>query len=148
MNEGLRQLYQSIIVEHGRSPRNAGPLPGATHEATADNPLCGDMVTMRLVVEADRVSRVAFEGHGCTLSQAAASLLSIRLIDAGVSDARALADRFTAFVREAPESPIPSDLGDLAAFAGVREFKSRQACASLAASALLRALPPRGPAAG
>ncbi|HYU16746.1 MAG TPA: SUF system NifU family Fe-S cluster assembly protein, partial [Candidatus Acidoferrum sp.] len=136
----LRQLYQAIIIDHGRAPRHGGPLPGATHEATADNPLCGDQVTLRLIVDGDVVREVAFEGHGCTLSRAAASLLASRLPGTAVPDARILADRFAAFVREPPDSPVPSDLGDLAAFAGVREFKSRQDCATLVVEALLGAL--------
>ena len=143
MNDAVRQLYQAIIVEHGKSPRCRGPLPGATHEATVDNPLCGDRITLRLVVDDGAIWAAAFEAQGCTLSLAAASLLTTRLQAASLSDARALIDRFAAFVREAPGAPLP-DLGDLTAFAGVRDFKSRQLCATLPAQAFLRALGPSG----
>ncbi len=143
MNDAVRQLYQSIIVEHGKSPRHQGPLPGATHEAVVDNPLCGDRITLRLVVAGDTIASAAFEAQGCTLSLAAASLLATKLQAASLADARALVDRFAAFVREPPGAPLP-DLGDLTAFAGVRDFKSRQLCATLPAQALLNALRPPG----
>jgi cysteine desulfurase / selenocysteine lyase len=138
--DGVRQLYQALIVDHARAPRHAGPLPDATHQATADNPLCGDQVTMRLRLVDGTIAAVAFEGQGCSLSQAAASLLSIRLTGAPLAEARTLAARFTAFVGDPPSTPIPPDLGDLAAFVGVRAFRSRQPCATLAAEAFLRAV--------
>lgn len=143
MNDAVRQLYQSIILEHGKSPRHLGPLPGATHEALVDNPLCGDRITLRLVVAGDIIASAAFEAQGCTLSLAAASLLATRIQAASLAEARALVDRFAAFVREPPGAPLP-DLGDLTAFAGVRDFKSRQLCATLPAQALLKALRPPG----
>jgi nitrogen fixation NifU-like protein len=142
VNDAVRDLYQAIIVEHGKSPRHRGPLPGATHEASVDNPLCGDRITLRLIVDDGAIRSAAYEAQGCTLSLAAASLLATRLGGASLADARALIDRFAAFVREPPGSPVP-ELGDLAAFAGVREFKSRQSCATLAADAFLRAVAER-----
>lgn len=140
MDDALRQLYQSIIVEHSRTPRRRGPLPGATHEATIDNPLCGDQVTLRLVVDGPLIRDAAFEGQGCALSLAAASLLASRLAGESVDGARELVDRFSGFVRDPPGAPEPDGLGDLSAFAGVREFRSRQACALLPAQAFARAL--------
>jgi nitrogen fixation protein NifU and related proteins len=115
------------------------PLPGATHEAAVDNPLCGDQVTLRLVMDGDLIREAAFEARGCTLSIAAASLLATQLCGAPLSEARAIIERFQTFVAEPPGAPLP-DLGDLTAFAGVREFKSRRACATLPALAFLRAL--------
>lgn len=135
----IRALYQALIVEHGKAPRRRGPLPGATHEATADNPLCGDRVTFRLIVDGDRVRDAATEGQGCALSVAAASLLADRLAGASLADARALVARFAGFVRDPPGAPVPDDLGDLSAFVGVREFRSRQACAALPALAFQKA---------
>jgi nitrogen fixation protein NifU and related proteins len=140
MDEPLRQLYQAIIVEHSRAPRRRGPLPGATHEATIDNPLCGDQVTLRLLIDGDEIRDAAFEGQGCALSLAAASLLASRLAGAPLAEARALVDRFSAFVQDRPGAPEPPELGELSAFAGVREFRSRQACALLPAQAFARAL--------
>jgi nitrogen fixation NifU-like protein len=135
----IRALYQALIVEHGKAPRRRGPLPGATHEATADNPLCGDRVTFRLIVEGDRVRDAATEGQGCALSVAAASLLADRVAGVGLAEARALVARFAGFVREAPGAPVPEELGELSAFVGVREFRSRQACAALPAVAFDKA---------
>jgi nitrogen fixation NifU-like protein len=140
LNDPVRQLYQAIIVEHSKSPRRQGPLPGATHESTVDNPLCGDQVTLRLIIDGDLVRDAAFEALGCALSIAAASLLSTAVAGASLAGARELVDRFAAFVRDPPGAPARPDLGDLTAFAGVREFRSRQACATLPAVAFLRAL--------
>jgi nitrogen fixation NifU-like protein len=136
----LARLYQAAIVAHDRAPRREGPLPGATHEATLDNPLCGDVVTMRVRVDGDTIAEAAFEGRGCALVRAAASMLADRLVGARVDDIPALAARFDAFTREAAEAPVPAELGELAAFAGVRAFKSRRACATLPFRALLAAL--------
>jgi len=141
-----RTLYQATIVEHDRSPKNQGPLPGATHEATIDNPLCGDVVTVRLRLDdAGRVAEIRFEGHGCALSRAAASIMTTRAAGHDAAALRALAGAFEAFTREPPDAPVPDDLGDLAAFAGVRAFKSRRACATLPFRALVAALPPASP---
>ena len=141
MNDTLRDLYQAIIVDHARAPRHHGPLPGATHEASVDNPLCGDQITLRMIVDAaGRVRAVGFEGQGCAVSQAAASVLTTRLLGSTLTEARALIDRFAAFVGEPPDAPVPGDLGELTAFAGVRAFRSRRACATLAASAFVRAI--------
>jgi nitrogen fixation protein NifU and related proteins len=149
------QLYQAAIVDHDRNPRNHGPLDGATHEATIDNPLCGDVVAIQLQVDGDAIRDIRFEGRGCALSRAAASMMTGALRDRPIAEARALASAFEAFVRAAPDSidatspgshVAPADpstsieLGELAAFAGVRKFRSRQACATLAFRALLAAL--------
>jgi len=136
----MSELYQALIVEHDRSPKHEGPLPGATHEATVDNPLCGDVVTMRLVVDGDVIREAAFEARGCALARAGASMLTTRAATATADQLRALASTFEQFVRDAPGAPIPAELGDLAAFAGVRTFKSRRTCATLGFHALLAAL--------
>jgi len=135
-------LYQAVIVDHSKHPRRRGPLPEATHQAAFDNPLCGDAVTVQLVVGAGGVIADArHHGHGCALSVAAASVLCERLVGTTVADARALIDRFEQVV--APGGEVPGDaddLGDLAAFAGVRRFRSRRACATLPFRALAQAL--------
>jgi nitrogen fixation NifU-like protein len=138
-----RELYQAVIVEHDRAPRNAGPLADATHAATADNPMCGDVVTVRLAIDGDRVRAVAFEGKGCALSRAAASIMTERAKHASPDALRALAAEFERFVRGTATDPVPADLGDLAAFAGVRSFKSRRNCATLPFRALIAALDSR-----
>lgn len=139
----MKELYPAVLVDHDRAPRNHGPLPGATHAATIDNPLCGDVVTLRLIVDGGVVRDARFEGHGCALSRAAASMLTSRLIGLDLDDARALAAHFDAFVRSAPDAPVPDDLDDLAAFAGVRRVRARQGCATLPFRALTSALTDR-----
>lgn len=136
----VRALYQALIVEHDRAPRNQGPLPGATHQATLDNPLCGDEVTMRLVVAGDRVADARFEARGCALCRAAASMLTARLIGRPVAELPALAAAFEAFVAAEPGAAVAKELGELTAFAGVRAVRSRRVCATLPFRALLAAL--------
>ena len=140
------ELYQAAIVDHDRAPRNCGPLAGATHAATVDNPLCGDVVTMQLVVEDGVVRAAGFEGRGCALSRAAASMLTGELTGLDLTAVRARLAAFEAFVASAPDAPAPvdvgdpGDLGELVAFSGVRRFRSRRVCALLAARAVARAL--------
>jgi len=133
-------LYQALIVAHDRAPRNEGPLPEATHQATIDNPLCGDIVTMRLVVSDGRVVEARFEARGCALSRAAASMLTARVVGRALDELPALASSFEQFVSAAPDAPVPPELGDLAAFAGVRRVRSRRVCATLPFRALLAAM--------
>jgi nitrogen fixation NifU-like protein len=135
MNDALRSLYQDVILDHHKSPRNHGPLDGATHHATVDNPLCGDRVTVHLAVR-DRIDAARFEARGCALSRAAGSILTESAVGKTPAEARALAGAFEAFVAGA--APAPTDA--LAVFAGVREFPARAACATLPWQALLRAL--------
>jgi nitrogen fixation protein NifU and related proteins len=140
----VAQLYQALIREHDHAPRACGPLPGATHEATIDNPLCGDVCTLHLTLAGDRVTAATFEGRGCALSRAAASMMTSRLPGLDRAALRTLAADFDAFVRAAPDSATPAALadalGDLTAFAGVRAFRSRQPCATLPFRALLAAI--------
>ncbi len=133
-------LYQALIVDHDRAPRHHGPLADATHAATLDNPLCGDAITVRLVVDGERVQAIAFEGHGCALARAAASMMSERAAGRTVDELVSLAARFTQFVQAPPDAPVPDALGDLVAFRGVRRARSRRTCATLAFRALCAAL--------
>jgi nitrogen fixation protein NifU and related proteins len=135
-----RDLYQAVIVAHDRAPHNCGPLPDATHQASADNPLCGDQVTVRLVLSpAGTVATIRFEARGCALTRAAASLMTDAVLGLSPPAIRALSDRFSAFLRPA-SSDAGADLGDLTAFLGVRAFRSRHACATLPFRALVSAL--------
>lgn len=135
-----RSLYHATLVEHDRAPRHEGPLPEATHAATIDNPMCGDVVTIRLVLDGDRIAQAAFEGRGCSLARAGASIATDRAIGATTAELRELAAAVDAHVSAPFDAPIPDDLGDAAAFAGVRAFKSRRVCATLAFRALTQAL--------
>jgi nitrogen fixation protein NifU and related proteins len=143
-------LYHATILEHDRHPRNVGPLAEATHQCTLDNPLCGDVVTVRLVVEPDgggpggdreaQIAQAKFEGRGCALSRASASLWTERIQGRSVAEVRALIERFGRFVAEPTEAPLPPELGELVALGGVRAVKARRSCATLASRALAAAL--------
>src|SRR2546429_3021946 len=143
MKDELAQLYQRVILEHNKAPQNYGPLPGATHEGRAQNPLCGDDVTMRLVLLDGRLERLRFEARGCAIARATASLLTSALVGAPVTAAAALQGEFEALMA----APLPparlAALGDLRVVEGVREFPSRIACARLPWLALLTALAQR-----
>jgi nitrogen fixation NifU-like protein len=140
MTTALDELYQATIVEHDRAPRHAAPLAHATHEATVDNPLCGDVVTVQARLEGEAISAIACTARGCALSRAAASIMATRVLAQDVAAARALAARFEHFVKSDADAAVPDELGELRAFAGVRKFRARRACALLAFRALLAAL--------
>ena len=136
------ELYQATIVDHDRAPRHAGALADPTHQATVDNPLCGDTVTLHARVDGGVIRDIAFEGRGCALSRAAASIITTMVRGRTTDASRELAAAFERFVQAAPEAAIPEELGELRAFAGVRRFRSRRVCALLGFRALLRALDP------
>jgi nitrogen fixation NifU-like protein len=133
-------LYQATIVDHDRAPRNRGPLADATHHATVDNPLCGDVITVHARIIDGAVQDIAFEGRGCTLSRAAASIMTTMVRGRTLDASRQLAAAFEHFTQAPPEAAIPDAVGELRAFAGVRRFRSRRVCATLAFRALLQAL--------
>jgi nitrogen fixation NifU-like protein len=133
-------LYQATIVDHDRAPRNTGALPGATHHATIDNPLCGDVVTVHARIADGVVHDLRFEGRGCALSQAAASIMTTMVRERSTVEARRLVAAFEQFVQAQPDAALPEELGELRAFAGVRRFRSRRVCATLGLRTLLRTL--------
>lgn len=136
----IDDLYQATIVDHDRAPRNQRALTDATHQATVDNPLCGDVVTVQARIVDGTLRDIAFDGRGCALSRAAASIMTTMLHGAAPADARRLAAAFEQFVQSAPDSAIPDELGELRAFSGVRRFRSRRLCALLPFRALGDAL--------
>jgi nitrogen fixation NifU-like protein len=137
----LSDLYQEVILDHNRRPRNYGPLPGASRSAQGHNPLCGDRLTLYVQLEGDRISGISFEGSGCAISKASASLMTDAIKGHSVSEAVALFDRFHRMVTSPFDQPVDeTGLGKLAAFAGVREFPIRVKCASLAWHTLKAAL--------
>ena len=149
MKSDLRQLYQEVILDHGRRPRNLGKIDGATHEADGHNPLCGDQIRVYAVVDDDRTIRdVKFEGQGCAISMAAASLMSER-----VRHERMTVDEFEALFAQVHGAVTgesegdDAELGKLAVFSGVSEFPMRVKCATLAWHTLQAALDRRGEAA-
>ena len=128
----LQDLYQQVILEHYRRPRNKGPLEGATHTLTLNNPLCGDVIDLMLRVEEDRIAEVHFEGKGCSISQASASMMSGVLKGRTVQEALQVMDTFTRMLRGDTVAAADADLGDLRALAGVSKFPVRVKCALLA----------------
>jgi nitrogen fixation NifU-like protein len=135
----LSDLYQEVILDHNRRPRNFGRMEGATHHAEGYNPLCGDRVTVFVSVENDRIADLAFDGSGCAISKASASLMTDRLKGCTVVEAQDLFDRFQRMVTT-PTDQTVEDLGKLSVLAGVREFPVRVKCASLAWHTLKAAL--------
>jgi len=137
----LSDLYQEVILDHNRRPRNFGTLADATHKANGYNPLCGDRLTVQLRLEGDRVAGVAFEGSGCAISKASASLMTDAIKGGTVGDALALFDRVHGMLTSPMDRPIDeAGVGKLAVLGGVREFPVRVKCASLAWHTLKAAL--------
>ena len=142
-NEDLRDLYRELILDHARSPRHFGKLEGTSHQAEGINPLCGDKLRLYLKIDEDlTISAAHFEGSGCAISVASASLLTETI--SGLSTERAL-DYYTNVVDlltgvNATNSETRLDLGKLKALEGVRDFPSRVKCATLAWHALHSAI--------
>ena len=133
----LEDLYQEIIVDHSKRPRNFGPLQGANAKAEGYNPLCGDKVTVQLKVENGVVKEIGFEGSGCAISTASASLMTEGLKGKSRAEAESLFEHFHDLLTGDKQTP---DLGKLAVFSGVREYPMRVKCATLAWHTLRAAL--------
>lgn len=131
MNGDLTDLYQEVILDHNRRPRNFHVLQDASHRAEGYNPLCGDRLTLYLKIDEGVIRDVGFEGSGCAISKASASLMTDAVKGQSTADARSLVDRFQRMVTTPPEQEV-EDLGKLSVLAGVREFPVRVKCASLA----------------
>lgn len=139
MNDGdLRELYQEVVLDHGRHPRRRGRLEGPVRSARGNNPLCGDRFTVYVDERDGRLERLRFDGKGCAISTASASLMAETLEGRSEAEARELAGKFRAMVTGAGD-PDPA-LGKLVALAGVREFPVRVKCATLPWHTLLAAL--------
>jgi nitrogen fixation protein NifU and related proteins len=129
----LRELYQEVILDHNKRPRNFRTIEAPSRIAKGHNPLCGDRLTLYVTMDGDRIADVAFEGSGCAISKASASLMTEAVKGKTVAEAEALFDRFHDLVTSAPDEPVATNgLGKLAVFAGVREYPARVKCASLA----------------
>lgn len=135
-------LYQHVILDHNRSPRNLRAMPDADRTAQGINPLCGDRLTVWFKMDGDRVSDASFEGSGCAISRASASLMTTALKGRSSAEAAELADRFQALVtgRLDPDPAARAPLGKLAIFEGVSRFPLRVKCATLAWHAAKAAL--------
>lgn len=148
---GLGALYQEVIIDHGRRPRNLRSLPAATRTVEGYNPLCGDQLTLYVELAAsehgsaqqgdDRIRDVAFQGSGCVISQASASLMTTAVKGATRAEALVLFERVHEMLTQGPDAHATlTDLGKLAVLSGVWEFPSRVKCATLAWNALRSAL--------
>jgi nitrogen fixation NifU-like protein len=132
LDEELRELYQSTILDHNKQPRNFRVPGESNREARGNNPLCGDQLTVYLVLEDGVVKDAAFQGTGCAISKASASLMTEAVKGRTLEDVDALFDRFHALVTSSPTEPPQADgLGKLAVFSGVREYPVRVKCATL-----------------
>ncbi len=137
----LRELYQQTILEHNRSPRNFKKLGDANRTAEGNNPLCGDHITLYVRLDGDVIGEIGFQGSGCAISQASASLMTAAVQGKTASEAETLFHQFHDMVAGGPEAPAdPKTLGKLAAFAGVKEFPARVKCANLSWHTLHAAL--------
>lgn len=139
-------LYQEIVLDHYRSPRNKAKLDHVPETMVHENPSCGDSIKLEVLVGDDGTVRsVRFDGRGCAISTASASLMTEKLAGLSVAEARAAAERFIHVLRgEEPPEEL-DDMGDLAAFKGVAKFPVRVKCATLAWHALLLSLPAASP---
>ncbi|HTT79203.1 MAG TPA: SUF system NifU family Fe-S cluster assembly protein, partial [Stellaceae bacterium] len=134
-NDNLRELYQDIILDHGRHPRNFHALEHPTHLARGHNPLCGDRVTVYLRIDGEHIADVSFEGRGCAISTAAASLMTEVLKGKTIAEARQLFARFHARVTGGEPAELPEALEEdgerLEPLTGVRAYPTRVKCATL-----------------
>lgn len=137
MSADLRELYQEIIIDHGRHPRNFGACPDANHHKEGFNPLCGDKILMHVQEENGVLKKIQFEGSGCAISMASASLMSEMLKGKTIQETDELFNAFHLLVTEGETSDT---LGKLAVLGGVSEFPARVKCATLAWHTLKAAL--------
>ena len=136
---GLNELYQEVILDHNKRPRNFRKIEPASHHAEGHNPLCGDRLALYVQVTGETIEDVAFQGSGCAISKASASLMTDAVKGQTVEAANALFQRFHSMVTTPPDQPV-EDMGKLSVLAGVREFPVRVKCASLCWHTLKAAL--------
>ena len=136
----LSELYQQVILDHNKNPRNYREMPNATSKIEGYNPLCGDHYTVFLSVDNDVIKDISFTGNGCAISKASASVMSTTVKGKTRDEAEQLFDTFHRLVTGDASALSAADLGRLAAFSGVSEFPARVKCASLAWHTLRSAL--------
>ena len=140
MSEELRDLYQEVVLDHGRKPRNFHKPEGANRRAEGVNPLCGDQITVHLKLAGDVIEDIGFEGAGCAISKASASMMTGAVKNRTRAEAEALFQQVHAMLTEGPGKVDPEKLGKIATLSGVWEFPARVKCASLAWHTLRSAL--------
>jgi nitrogen fixation NifU-like protein len=136
----LEALYQKIIMDHSKNPRNFGKIPGPAISVYHENPSCGDRIDLQVIIDDEqRLAQIKFYGRGCAISQSSASMMTELVKGKTVDEAREAIQSFKRMLAGAGESKI--DLGDLAALSGVKQFPVRVKCAMLAWTALEDCLP-------
>lgn len=141
MDSELRELYQQVILDHNKSPRNFRVIENANHYSEGFNPLCGDRIDIYLDVENGIVKDISFQGRGCAISKASASLMSSMVKGKTVEEAEKLFGKFHDLITgKLGDDPDIEELGKLAVFSGVRDFPARVKCASLAWHTMINAL--------
>jgi len=130
MSSAFNELYQEVILDHNRRPHNFRTIDQARH-AEGYNPLCGDRLTVYLKMDGDRIKDASFQGSGCAISKASASLMTDSVKGKTLEEARSLFERFQRLITRSADEPV-DDLGKLSVFAGVRQYPTRVKCASLA----------------
>ncbi|MCI0330408.1 MAG: SUF system NifU family Fe-S cluster assembly protein [candidate division Zixibacteria bacterium] len=133
-------LYQEVIIDHSKRPRNFRVLEGADRKAEGYNPLCGDRLVLFLKMDGDRIAEIAFQGSGCAISTASASIMTAELKGKTVKEAKEIFEKFHQMVTGTPNGDWEMRLGKLAAFSGVSQFPVRVKCASLCWHTLKAAL--------
>lgn len=137
----LEELYQTVILDHARRPRNYGPLPQPCQQVLADNPTCGDEVTVYLQLSVEGIiEALTFDGQGCAISQASASLMTLKLIGKKGQEALLMIEEFQNHLTGESRQELPENFGDLRALAGVRKFPQRVNCATLSWNGLKQLL--------
>lgn len=140
MNE-IQELYQQVILDHNKNPRNFGELTPHNRFAAGHNPLCGDQIDIYLNIENDIITGVSFKGSGCAISKASASIMTTLLKGKSFENVKVMFDEFHNVVTSSPDTELDMEsLGKLAVFGGVREFPARVKCASLAWHTVMAAL--------
>lgn len=127
----MDELYRELIIDHGRRPRNFHALDSATHHKEGFNPLCGDKLTVYLQVENDKISEVSFQGSGCAISLASASMMTEVLKGKTLTEAETIFQQFHQLVTQAPSENQVLSLGKLAVLGGVSQYPARVKCATL-----------------
>ncbi len=139
MNDAMNDLYQEVVLEHKRAPRNFGHLPAPTHQAQGTNPSCGDRIAVELQLQDGRVQDIRFSGQGCAICMASTSMMTEAVKGRELQAAQALQQRFRA-VLTGEQEPEEAPLGKLVSLAGVRQYPSRIKCALLGWHALMHAI--------
>jgi len=136
----LRELYQQVILDHNKNPKNFGKLVPANRTAEGYNPLCGDRIDLYLQVDDGVIKNISFQGSGCAISKSSASVMTTVLKGKPIAEAEQLFKKFQKLITGDAEAADPEEMGKLAIFAGVREFPLRVKCAGLAWHTMIAAL--------